>query len=214
MAIILAQAIIHTDSGVPEDFVVNTFHFNGAATDPVAEDLSVAITNFYNAHNGLDASVAQFLSTYLVHSSAVHELKFYDVTSGPGGTPFYVDTFGFTDAPLEANGLPDEVAVCLSYKATPLPGAVEARRRGRIYVGPLNGASSAGSNRPVADLQAALLYGTQQLHDDAAAANAPWVVYSRVNDTTALITDTWVDNSFDTQRRRGVAATSRATLAL
>jgi hypothetical protein len=38
-----------------------------------------------------------------------------------------------------------------------------------------------------------------------------WVVYSRVDNRSSPVTDWFVDNSWDTQRRRGPRATSRIT---
>jgi len=36
-----------------------------------------------------------------------------------------------------------------------------------------------------------------------------WVVYSPTNGNTVNVDNGWVDNAFDTQRRRGLAVTAR-----
>jgi hypothetical protein len=104
-------------------------------------------------------------------------------------------------------GLPTEVAVCLSFYA----GRNLPRSRGRIYIGPLNVASStSGEGRP-----------TPQLIDSIAdrasnvartTENVTWVMVTKggfpIQKEPAgakVITAGWVDDAYDTQRRRGLA---------
>jgi hypothetical protein len=212
MAIILAQAVLHTTDGLPENYVTNTFHFSGPATVPVAEDLGAAIEDFYDGETGLGNSIGEYLSASIVRTTEVHEVRFYNVTSGVGGTPFHTHTFGIVESPLAVYRLPSEVAVCLSYEATPVAGGIQARRRGRVYIGPLcSDALDGGTSRPSSSLQTDLLAAAQRLHDAALLAEAPWVVYSRVDEEAVQIDRGWVDNACDTQRRRGLDATARLT---
>jgi len=44
-----------------------------------------------------------------------------------------------------------------------------------------------------------------------AAADWTWVVYSTVDNAMYPVDNGWVDNSWDTQRRRGVKPTARYT---
>jgi hypothetical protein len=121
--------------------------------------------------------------------------------------------------------LPNEVALCLSYQAVAISGESQARRRGRIFFGPLcntaNTLSATGECRPSAALVTALCGAATLLATPAATAAGDlvhWAVYSPTTDLTETIDDAfqdvdngWVDNSFDTQRRRGRDATARTT---
>lgn len=89
----------------------------------------------------------------------------------------------------------------------------QARRRGRIYLGPFGqtvlGTTAVTSDRPLAAAVTAIANAATALATATAGAVVPWVIYSPTNGSGAVVTDGWVDNAFDTQRRRGVAATSR-----
>jgi hypothetical protein len=104
--------------------------------------------------------------------------------------------------------------VCLSFKAQPNPPINPARRRGRIYIGPLTTevvtAAVTGDARPQALLLTTLTQAGKRLAD---RLEFEWSVYSRSSGIVAPIAELWADNAFDTQRRRGAKATSRVTLA-
>lgn len=99
---------------------------------------------------------------------------------------------------------PSEISLCLSFKG----GQGQPRQRGRLYV-PADwiGSSSArpGSN----DMTKVLGLGAQ-LHN-VGGTNVDWIVWSRANRSATEVTSWWVDDEFDTQRRRGLRATTRVT---
>lgn len=105
---------------------------------------------------------------------------------------------------------PGQVALCLSYYSERnLP-----RQRGRIYTGPYTNPAL----RPTSTHQAALLTFAQAL-GDLGGVNVDWSVYSPTKatagqDPTMSISDVWVDNSWDVQRRRKLDATNRVTATI
>jgi hypothetical protein len=126
-------------------------------------------------------------------------------------------SWSFTPRTL-IGGLPDEVACCLSYRHFPYDAGINPQsQRGRIYFGPLNPDAFEGSGggdewntppRPATAFKNILAAAASDL-EDANDADNTWIVYSRVLDQGFAVTDGWIDNAFDTQRRRGVAATAR-----
>lgn len=215
MKVIRAQVSLRTDSALPEDFVMNTFHFKSPlAADisgTVLTDLTAKISDFYNAVDGL--MPAQFLT-------GVGDITFYDMADPMPRVPLTDATFGFT--PNAANpGLPPEVCICLSYKGVYQSGFNNASRRGRIFFGPVstgvldvNGTTAKVGASQVGTLETALtaLAGTFASDGD----DWFWCVYSPTIDgqfsldlATVAITDGWIDNAFDVQRRRGHASTVR-----
>ncbi len=108
-----------------------------------------------------------------------------------------------------SNPLPTEVAACLSYVADRnLP-----RNRGRIYLGPLGTnalVTSAGRVLVSPAFRTALRESAARLQG-ANGQSISWHLYSTVANQMKLITGGWVDDAFDTQRRRGTAPTVRET---
>jgi hypothetical protein len=119
-------------------------------------------------------------------------------------------------AAVDGTRLPGEVAVVLSFHSllTDVPEEVGAtrpgaRHRGRIYFGPLNTASLDASTATVEPATNAALRGAALSF--MALTTAPWSQWSRADAVMRTITGGYVDNAFDTQRRRGIAATARTT---
>lgn len=214
-----AQVSIPLDSGIPEDAVMNVWHFDGddseeddAAYHSCVMDL---LTDFYNAVDGV-------IFGQNVASPAT--VKIYDMRDPTPRVPEFTGTIAI--APL-ASGidltLPNEVAICLSFQATPTSGVNQARRRGRVYLGPIHYAAAemvgsqarptAAARTAIADAAEAMLAGAPL---PVAVGSVKWAIYSPTTDLTGTVDDAfndvvsgWVDNSFDTQRRRGGAPSSR-----
>lgn len=202
----LAQVRLNSVSGIFEDVVVNTWSFNMSSDPAVLEPVAELLADFY-----LD------LDTYLQSTidTSGHEVRWYDRSDPEPRTPVLVVPFALT--PNTSNiPMPREVAVCLSFAATPASGSSNARRRGRIYFGPLNTSATVSSGayvRPASGFMNALLDAYASMaataNNDHAAAHEVW---SGVDSTGRDVTRAWVDNEWDTQRRRGVRATGRVSL--
>lgn len=217
MPIVRAIVTIPMDSALPEDAAQNTFHFVGGTTDQAgADDTIAALADFYNTNGATGFKVAQYLSTKCTGTAQV---ALYDLGDAQPRVPFAEDTFTIS-TPTTGDNLPEEVALCLSYQADALSGVSQARRRGRIFIGPLYSAAiTQPSARPADNAITALKEAGARLaitggHNFGGA----WCVYSPTANPTgagesgaAVISNGWVDNAWDTQRRRGLAATTRNT---
>jgi hypothetical protein len=102
----------------------------------------------------------------------------------------------------------------LSFQGTPLSGTPQSRRRGRIYFGPFRTSGLNTQGRPAAGLITSLVNaGDALLAASDAAANWQWVIWSPTTGLEVGVANGWVDDEFDTQRRRGRVPTARTTFS-
>lgn len=195
-------------SGLPEDRIVNVFHFVGTgAYEADAANAAGRVINFYNGlASGQTNPVGSYLSSWVNRTA---EVRTYDLTTAkprvPTITPFEIAAF------LSNSGLPEEVCIVTTFYGSP---PVTRRRRGRLYIGPINGATTAinyGSQTgPSAPNQQMIL----DLRDATKALAVPgtvqWCIRSSLpSENFVPVAAGYVDNAFDTQRRRGPDATTR-----
>lgn len=216
-AFLRAQVSLEADTTVPADAAVNVFHFMSTTADDPADlitTLNVALEAFYDTIGGQ-------LSSILTGNGSI---KYYDMTDPEPRAPIGDDTFSFV--PATASSYPPEVALCLSYQGEIVSGAPIARRRGRIYIGPV--AASAGEisgarTQPNSTFRANLASAATALAGITGPPDALWSVFSPttagpppwsesvLENSFFPILSGWIDNAWDTQRRRGQAATARTT---
>ena len=189
MAVHRFQVRLQSATSLPEDVFENVLYFSVDSPDTV-QGCAEGIRDAYLNHAPISG-----VSTI--------EVRAYPLG---GGQPEVI-VGPQTATGLSGGTLPTEVALCLSYAAVDDVSASTARRRGRIYIGPI-GAASPG-DRPSSALQSAVLDLGEALAQIGFGANTTWVMYSPTDDTTAKIEAIWVDNAWDTQRRRGFAPTAR-----
>jgi len=203
MPAVRAQVVLKTADAVPENYITNSFCFDG--TDPIADStaLTTAISAFY-------VSIKALLSPLL--AIAGHEVKYYDLPGTPPNYPIDTDTFTFGSG-FAGSTLPSEVAMCLSFQGVKLAGSPQARRRGRVYIGPLAVGTLDTNGRPTSTSRTTLANagGTFKGAVTAIASDVAWAVWSPSNQAAVPVADGWVDDAFDTQRRRGVVRTTRNT---
>lgn len=203
MAAVRAQVILHTNDAFPANYVTNSLCFGGS--DPIGDHTAItaAIRTFYGAlgASNLSNSIA----------TTGHEVKYYDLPGVKPNYPVIEDTFALPAAP-SGSPLPSEVAICISFHGPRTPGFPQARRRGRIYIGPL-GSGANTSGRPSAGTITAFTVAATAFKTAIAAlpSDTTWAVWSTVDQTAVDISAGWVDNAFDVQRRRGIEETSRTT---
>lgn len=247
MAIIRAVAVLKHVSGLARDNCVNTFHFTGELAG--FSDLNVvdAVRRMYLQPLGEPGNLISPLGTYLSPAINTLDVHLYEVpgtlTDGketPAGPPRFSSLGNPGDIAslvgVSATPLPSEVAACISYQGTPGAGVVQRRRRGRIYIGPLNTGASAkvGSvARPSAPFRDAMRDAMLRMINEV-DDGAEFVVYSRPfagraqidrpgraplpaiparPATTVNVDQIWVDDEFDTQRRRGLQRTTRTLVS-
>lgn len=205
MSLTRLVATLPYETGLPEDVVQNVWYFDGAlgAVGQLGE-AGPRIANFYQSLEG-------YLSGYIDGGECT--ITAYDMTLPSPRPPAGV--LPFTITPVGGTSLPLEVALCMSYKAAHTPGVALARERGRLYIGPFGvGALETGteSSRPAAPLIGTLVNAGGAMLD-ANTADSTWVVYSPTQGGGLQIVSGWVDNAWDTQRRRGSAPTTRDVFA-
>jgi hypothetical protein len=217
MALIRVQAIILDKSNIAKENATNTFHFVGSAAVANVSTLITKVQRFYTANidslDGNGDNVNGSLINYMAPTVKEIVVKGYD-TAGPAPHPPIAETLpssgtGF----LPGAALPSEVAVCLSLRTTPVGGVIAARRRGRVFAGPLNEnarfAPALTAARPAAVFTNKLIALAQRLDAEAAAAGYQWVIRSIAGGSYSDVDEVWCDNAFDTQRSRGVRPTVR-----
>lgn len=224
MTVLKAQVTIPRITGVPADAVVNTFHFDTDADDVEAAGYFVTIRDRLRI---LYQTLDNYLSA-LVASPAV--LKVYNLKDPQPRAPIGEDTIPL--AGMQAADFPAEIAVCASYAAAAASGESMRRRRGRIYIGPTNsttrGAIENGDPIVLPSARTAIGAALQVLASandpkwcvwSAAAAGAPAGVggaytQAQLDAGANDVTNGWVDDRFDIQRRRGAKPTTRTTWAV
>lgn len=216
MATLLHQVRLPYTTNLPRDVSVNTFWTTGSGDrlDQAAE-AEVAIIRFYNEDN-TNNHLSYWLSALISRQTGACIVQTYDLAD-PQPRPPISQAFFTLGVAGSGNSLPMEVAVVASFHGEPVAGIRQARRRGRVYLGPLGiQASQTTLNQParpaaefIEDVRDASSRLASELdgEDDA----PQWIVHSRVSSNNAPVIGGWVDNEFDTQRRRGLEASARTT---
>lgn len=214
MAFWITQTRLYSDSGLPSDTITNTMHWesSGAASNLAdTAEIAGALQDFYEAIEG-------GFPTALITPD--FDTVFYDLEDPEPRVP--VVTIAGVLTLTATNPLPSEVAACLSYYGLFESGIPNARRRGRIYIGPNSLASTevvAGRVQWTAARLNTWKTAMQALAQFSGTTHgAHLVTYSpTIRQTGTLVEATssveggWVDNAPDTQRRRGTDPTTRVT---
>ena len=210
MAVYKFQCIFPTDSQIPKDYSTNSWHFSTVGALPIITDFDNVrdmLADFYTAApSGGGSALSTF---YSPTGTGPVQVKAYALEDPIPRAPVYESTFAMSFS--GTNALPSEVALVVSFQAARSSGMNQARRRNRVYLGPLATAANGSDGRPAGIVtQAARAAG--DLADAASSSvNWNWVVWSPSESQDFQVDNGWVDNAWDTQRRRGVAATSRTT---
>lgn len=242
MAAVTISVHLTDVNGIPADDAINTFVFVNSSS--LAGPLSVAtnvfplLEGFYNGGATGPDQVGHYLAGNIDRTPAkMHMIAYKLADTGsvvpalPLGGPIATHTWTLEPTPGSAVDLPRECAAVLSLQ-TPAAGIPEdtpggvpgprgdthpaARRRGRIYLGPLNASCmGTGTNGPgltpafrnaVGMRYGDLLTGV----DTLPGLTHFWGIWSRKNGAIYPITTAWMDDAFDTQRRRGIGASARS----
>lgn len=213
MSLFKAVVSFEADSGLPEDAVQNTWHFQIANDNDILwpTDVLANLEEFYTGNVApAGFSLRNYLSEKLTGDVTV---RFYRLLDPEPRVPFV--TGSFTYVPFESQAIPSEVALCLSYFRAFASGEPPARAKGRLFIGPLN--IEAVSDVDDVDLPSSTFIGTlagaasRMRANSDAAGRFDWVQRSETADASGPVIGGWVDNAWDTQRRRGRAATARTT---
>jgi hypothetical protein len=223
-------------SGIPRDVAINTFYFAASDTllaDPptlvtALHDAGTALIDMYNANLG-GIRIGDYIGNFVDRSHCyvtLAELSAAALTT-PGGavtfTPLASSPFTLAGTP-SYNSLPLEVAAVSSvrgmdtFPGTTFPPSIR-RRRGRFYLGPLNISTieTETDSRPTftASFRTRLAIATKGLQAAVDAIDGlAWVVWSRTAAGVSIITEGYINDEPDTQRRRGSGETARSTWSI
>lgn len=228
MPILRATAVLNMRTGKPDEAARNVWHFDaGAADTDTLTDVANAVGLFYT-------SLASYFGPGIDPAANACRVDMSVVTPGSPGesddvvTPLLVSVPFTLGVGTSSYPQPEQVAVCLSFNAD-LTGVSEesgltrprSRRRGRIFLGPLNQTTQqAPSGMYKARVADAFAEAVLDAYDTAHAAwvddpDAPrHVIYSRADGIARQVNRLRLDESFDTMRRRKVAASSRFTRSI
>jgi len=203
----MVQWIWQGASNLAEDQYVNTFHFQNDNVQPVdPENVRDMLYNFYiNLAPDQETPISQWMSTDTI--TGRWTLKMYDLDQPKPRFPYFTDT-GVT-SPSGGSGLPTECALVMSFQGGRIAGSEQNKRRNRIYLGPFQIEANDAGLVQGAFVQDLLFAAKGLINASGAATEWKWVVYSPTDDNVITITDGWVDNAWDTQRRRGIRSTGR-----
>lgn len=202
------QIILPYLTNIPQDVSTNTIYIL-ADEDPDFVALTSSISVLYNyVADGAGHGPSWYLSELISREEDGCHMRFFNMLD-PEPRPLRAETdWGLTETGTGA-GLPPEVALCSSFKAA---GASTPRTRGRIYYGPFNerALSESGVGSPSQGLIDALAAAADFFQGEGGEAeDYQWMIYSPTGGLYHIVNDGWVDNAFDTQRRRGVQADQR-----
>lgn len=210
MAAIRCMFVGQMFTNLPEDRVVNTFHFFNL--DPFTthvQNVFDALTRFYTVPHPNTPAVGIYIAPVVMRSAS---LKAYNLADLPPRVPTEVPLT--LPAPNETAGLPEECAAVMSFHGEP---PVTARRRGRVYLGPLTTqaasfSSAGGFSGLTTTFRLTVNNAAQRLAGglDGADADADWAIRSSVPAVNYVpIVGGWIDSVLDTQRRRGPRSDGR-----
>lgn len=209
MPTIRAQVRIPMFTNQPQDIITNTLHFEETVPmtlQAAGDAINPLLEAFYDAIYS-----PQEMANYMLPNLAT--VRYYRLDQPEPRVPYekVLPMGGFTTT---ASLLPTETSIVLSFQGIRLGGTPQARRRGRIYIGGLASgvmAASTTSAFPLfgSSIRANVAGAAGVLKDASLTATLPWSVWSTVDQVPVRIDNGWVDNSPDTQRRRGVSSTVR-----
>lgn len=205
MANVRALLITQGQSMLPADRYVNTFHFSNA--EPYGDHsaaINSALQTFVNGNN-ISHPLAYYLSGMVLRGTNLGEIRTYNMADLEPREPL-IYPFTVGAAAASAQPYPEEIACCISVQGDP---PHTPSRRGRIYFGPINeaaGAYAVGTVRPASTFRADLNKAAQTL----AGTTLGWSVYSTKLGSFTPITNGWVDDAWDVQRKRGIDESARS----
>lgn len=212
MARAIVQVTLERKNALPADAIVNTWHFESDdAFGTSAPGLADRISTFYQ-------SLGLWFGAQL---SGNADIKMYDFDDPKPRVPVHVDDFTFTPSTA---AFPAECCVCLSMEAEQQSGTLKARRRGRVYLGPINGGPMSQASSDVRIPEASRQELVDKANTMAVGGSGAFrlAIYSpttqqsggTVDESWHDVTTLWVDDAIDIQRRRGQASTQRTTKAV
>lgn len=195
-------------SNISRDNISNTFCFFAAKAFGYDWDNALDMVEdlYCTKAPGSTAALGAYINNTIKRAA---RLQAYVIEDSPPRAPVLEREITL---PTQASGtqLPAEVAVTCSFQGTRQSGSSQARRRGRIFLGPT---VALDGDHPITVAPTMINNVCKQFEAMKAASDASidyqWRIWSPTDGSSVLVDNGWVDNAWDTQRRRGPRATSR-----
>lgn len=195
-------------SAIPRDRTTNTFHAWAPTVGTLtAESFADALRDFYNTTLDGGNPFGRYISAAM---QRVAGIQVWDLSDPMPRPPIYEGLFTI-DTPAGSTRLPREVALVASFQAVREAGVPQSRRRNRVFLGPLQ-TNSVDNDIPDSSLIGNAVKAMRVLYARSEAAEDwTWCTFSPTTNDWQPVDNGWVDNAWDTQRRRGQRASSRET---
>lgn len=206
-----AQCIFQGPSGLAEDRYVTSWAFirstiGSAGQEEQSDEVAERLREFWlEETTNAQATVFQSMAGDLAPGGL--QIRTYDLGQSPPREPRVYD---FSLPGAGNSSLPREVAVTMSFFADRnLP-----RQRGRVFIGPVSVNAmtvGGGGPRPTENLRNTLAASAERLSSLGMGVGdqMQWAVLSPTDAEIRPVTAGWIDDAFDTQRRRGESPTTR-----
>jgi hypothetical protein len=196
------QVVFQANSLLPTDQFVNNWYFRNDDIEAPYTPMRLVLDSFYTTPAQNAVIVGAQIASHVLNPFTY---KMYDLGQAPPRVPFVVPANPLPNR--SGAGYPGEVALVSSFYA----GTNTPRKRGRHYLGPLSAGVSDGaaSPRPASNILAAIADRAKNVAQTT--QNVTWVQVSQAASMASVVTNGWVDNAFDTQRRRGNPPSARTT---
>lgn len=218
MTVLRVQAIIARDNGIPADECINTWHFRTGSDAPALDVMAAAFDQLGIFYAAIDTFLAGYVAT---------PINFFAYNLADPEPRVPMGTASLSIAPGSGAAFPAEVAICLSYRASLVSGSNPARRRGRIFLGPLDsdsGTTGTSDTRIDSGVRSAIATAAEALAlRTGASDDARWVVFSPTSAgpppwsegvleaNSFDVTFGYIDDAYDTVRSRGALPSARTT---
>jgi len=197
MAIVRAHVNWGVGGPIPKNDILNVPHFNIAGLSGLVD------TDWQDFADGLCDAVSDWQSANAQAKDLTVTL--YDAEAEAPNYPKAIAT-KVTGNNTIANW-PRELAVCLSFYSE----HNRPRQRGRLYLCPGLMFNSNGLDTRPTDAIMEKMMDFGAVLEAVGGVNVDWCIWSRVDRKARKVTDYWVDDEWDVQRRRGLISTKRMT---
>ena len=233
MPFIRVQITAPHSNGLPRDAITNSF----AITPTGAASRTDAASAFTTEAQAFYSAIGSVLSDEYQWDAMIAE--YVDLEDNQPRIPFQTDSLGATGVTGSPNRMPAELALVCSLEGARVSGANMRRRRGRFYVGPFNLATD-NYGRPPSTLVSGLAVALDALITNATYTLCVYSRYThhgvpigrnigeteengaptfpedegQLPDAFTPVVRAWVDDAWDTQRRRGLGPTARTVVTV
>lgn len=213
-------------NGIERDAVQNTWHYNGPSSAPTSPDMG----GWANNYHAFLVAIAGYIAPCMSESPNSIKVQYWRLPPEKAALGVPIGELFLSPPVLPAlQGMPAEVSVVLTMKSylgstVPEHGVGDTRpassRRNRVFIGPL--ATITMVNEPttkevgVLDTFRTNVLNAYEANMSTAQKQINWapVTFSRATWSTSQTAEVYIDNAFDTQRRRGNDPTARTTKVL